>query len=85
MRTHTFRHGKYDIEEANGLYGLCDVPSDSKKLRMIVLEGNTRLALNNSIHEMMHAEGVPDGLVHDMTPDRIADALWRMGWRRCEI
>jgi len=83
MRTHTFRHGKYNIHECSGLYGCCDTPETGcKRKNMFIQEGNTRRALNTSIHEMMHAEGIPDSCVHGLAPDRIADALWRMGWRR---
>lgn len=81
MKTHTFRLGRYHIEEANGLDGCCDVPGDDR-LDMIVLKGNTLKALNTAIHEAMHAEDVPEFFVHGDTPDRIARFLWRLGWRR---
>ena len=82
VKTHTFRLGRYAIDEADGLYGCCDVPGCDDNLGMIIMSGDTRRALNTSVHEMMHAEGVPDEWTHDGTPDRIASALWRLGWRR---
>ena len=84
MRTHTFNGRKYTIEEHDGLDGICEMPTKSKTLYMILMRGNTRKALNVAVHEMMHAEEVPDRLVEGGAPDRIAAALWRMGWRRAE-
>ena len=81
VKTHTFRLGKYRIEEANGLDGCCDIPGDDD-LGMIILEGNTLKALNTAIHEAMHAEDIPESIVHGGAPDRIARLLWRLGWRR---
>lgn len=84
LKTHTFRFGRYHIEFAHGLDGCCDIPDEpgvEPRLDMIVLEGNTLKALNTSIHEAMHAEGISDEYVHDGSPDRIASFLWRKGWR----
>ncbi len=82
VKTHTFRFGKYTIDEAPGLYGCCDVPGMDHDLGMTLLSGSTCKALIIAIHEAMHAEGVPDRYVHDLTPDRIGRFLWRLGYRK---
>ena len=82
VRTATFKYGRYDIDEAPGLDGCCDVPGMDDHLGMTILSGNTQKALIVAIHEAMHAEDIPDDLVHDMTPDRIGRFLWRLGYRR---
>lgn len=84
IRTHTFRLGKYRIYEDAPLEGICDVPGD-ETLTMSIQPGNTRRALSVTLHETMHAERVPDALLHGAggdAADRIAAFLWRMGWRR---
>ena len=82
VRTHTFRHGKYRVEfTKSGIFGCCDIPGDDD-LRILILEGGSFNALKTAIHEAMHAEDVPEWMVEDDTPERIATFLWRMGWRR---
>jgi len=87
VKTHTFRLGSYEIEEADRLEGVCDTPFDPKdKLGMIVMSGNNFRALSSALHESMHADGIPDKYVHDKDgysdTERIARFLWRLGYRR---
>ena len=48
VKTHTFRLGRYAIDEADGLYGCCDVPGCDDNLGMIIMSGDTRRALNTA-------------------------------------
>ena len=79
----TFRLGKYTVTEDSPLVGICDTPGD-EHLGISVLPGNTRKALGVTLHEFMHAEGVPDKLLDGErdSAEKIAAVLWRMGWRR---
>jgi len=85
MKTHTFRLGKYYIDE-DRCEGYCEQPSSDNRLNMIIWKGNDYKALSSALHEALHAEGIPDKYLHkeDGTSDteRIARFLWRLGWRR---
>ncbi len=85
LKTHTFHYGKYRIHGCNGLNGCCDVP-DSKDgqdqtLEMFILNGRTRRAFRNALHEALHAQGVPDQYLHDKdgfpSTHQVADFCWR--------
>jgi len=84
IKTHTFGLGKFCIKESeSGLLGCCDTPSIQKE--MWILEGNTSKSLEVSVHEAMHAEGIPDRFLEIENNDsgkRIGNFLWRLGWRR---
>jgi hypothetical protein len=84
VKTHTFRLGKYDIEEARRIDGVCDVPGEGHG--MLILDGNDFKALNSALHEAMHAEGIPDRYLHDSDgcsdTERLARFLWRLGYRK---
>ena len=84
VKTQSFKLGKYYIEEDSDIEGMCDIPDNYHRLRMIIWKGKTLKSLASAIHEAMHAEGIPskyldedrDASVH------IAKFLWRLGWRR---
>jgi hypothetical protein len=79
VRTHTFKLGRYIIWQDNVL-GWCDKPDKSHKLYMILQPGNTQQALATSIHEMSHAQGIPNKYLddgYDFT-EEIARLLWRL-------
>jgi len=88
IKSHTFRRGKYMIHFTGRIDGVCDIPGNPDVLDMIILEGKDKRALNSHLHEALHAEGYPDKLMHDEDGDsnteRIANFLWRCGWRRVE-
>ena len=86
VKTHSFRLGKYHFDWLDTmLEGMCELPDDCTKLYMMIPEENTCKALCTCIHEMMHAEGIPnkylDGEYADAA-ERIGKCLWRIGWRR---
>ena len=85
VRTHTFRNGKYYIDQ-DRVEGYCEIPDEDNKLHMIILPGDDLKTLASSLHEAMHANGIPNRYVHDKegycTTDTIARFLWRLGWRR---
>jgi len=86
VRTHTFRAGRYKIDELDGpLEGVCELPDESENLYIMFPGASTCKALCTAIHEMMHAEGVPPKLLDtpdDDSAERIGRLLWRLGWRR---
>ena len=86
VKTHTFRLGTYEIEEARNIEGYCDIPDGYYKLHMMIMGGNDFKALSSALHEAMHADGIPDKYVHDgieiSGTERIARFLWRLGYRR---
>jgi len=87
VRTHTFRLGKYYIDqESNTIYGLCDIPDKYEKLRMVILGGRDFKSLVSTLHEAMHAEGVCDSKLHGEvdSAETIARFLWRLGYRRLD-
>lgn len=60
--------------------GLCDYDSSTLYLPH---HGSRKIDLDTNIHEMLHA-GYPDlneEAVNELSTD-IAEALWRMGWRK---
>lgn len=84
VNTHTFKLGKYYIEEDRDIEGLCDLPDEYQKLRMLIMSGDDQKALASAIHESMHAEGIPTKYLDDgYDPSvNIARFLYRLGWRR---
>ena len=81
VRTHTFKLGKYHIDQEDYIEGLCDLPDEYQKLHMIILQGNDVRGLSSTIHEAMHAEGVP-GSYLDGERDaslHVDKFLWRLG------
>ena len=84
VRTHTFRNGKYYIDQSDPIEGLCDMPNQYQRLHMTILKGEDITALSSTIHEAMHAENISDRYLHgDLdSSDTIARFLWRLGWRR---
>jgi hypothetical protein len=86
VKTHSFRLGKYYIDEDRDIEGYCDQPDTYYNLRMVIMGGKDYKALSSALHEALHAEGIPDKYLHkgDGTSDteRIARFLWRLGWRR---
>ena len=64
VRTHTFKLGKYHIEELDrGMDGMCDLPlahGVKPRLTMRILSGGSFRALWTALHESGHAEGLPD-------------------------
>ena len=60
VKTQTFKLGKYYIEETNPMQGLCDVPDGYFKLHMYIPSGDTEKELATILHEIAHAEGIPD-------------------------
>jgi len=86
VRTATFPLGKYHVHQEHVL-GLCEVPETKppKSFDMYIPPDNTQEGLSVSIHEFMHACGIPDKYIHDMdAPVHIGRLLWRLGWRREE-
>jgi len=83
IRTQTFKLGKYYIEETPPMQGLCDVPNGYDRLRMYVPKGDTQKELATIIHEISHAEGIPDHYLHNERDfsEHVAKYLWRRGWR----
>ena len=81
MKTHTFKHGTYRIEECNGLDGCCDVPDDGTRPAMLILAVRSFRAFHSAFHESCHAAGIPDKYVHDAegypTTQTQARFLWR--------
>ncbi len=89
LRTHTFKLGKYTIHVGGAVMGCCDMPSDGKKLlHMHILDGNSLEALDVTMHEAMHAMGIPDRYLHGVFGESItkplARFLWRLGWRKVD-
>ena len=87
MKTHTFRLGKYYIDqEKSRIDGLCEQPSKSEKLYMIILDGDEFKHLSSALHEGLHAEGIPDKYLHkedgSSDTERLARFLWRLGYRK---
>ena len=89
VKTHTFRSGRYRIVQGGAVDGWCDVPGDHS-LEMRIRDGGSKLSLAVAIHEGMHAEGFSPAHVDCVdskgmdASDRIADFLWRLGWRRAQ-
>ena len=87
VRTHTFKLGKYSIQQLDAkLDGFCDLPDASDTLYMMIQAGGNLNALHTAIHEAMHAEGLPKRYLdgeRDLTAE-VARFLWRLGWRRAE-
>jgi hypothetical protein len=85
IRTHSFKNGKYAIEEIDGLLrGVCEIPDDGELLYIIVPEENTQRSLQTVIHEALHANGLPSKYLdeeHDVA-EAVGRFLWRLGWRR---
>jgi len=84
VKTHTFKLGKYYIDQSDPIEGVCDTPNNYERLHMIILNGNDIRTLSSTIHESMHAEGIPDRYLHGDkdSSENIARFLWRLGWRR---
>ena len=88
VRTHTFALGKYDITQFKGyIDGVCDLPNDNtKRLGMMIPDGDDLNTLDATLHEALHASGVPDKYLHDKDgyskTEPIARFLWRLGWRK---
>ena len=83
VKTHTFRLGKYKIDILDSkLMGMCEIPSKNNDPWLYIPNDNDKKSLQTIIHEALHAEGVSDARVHDGCGERIADLLWRLGWRR---
>ena len=85
IKTHTFRLGKYHIDQ-DKVEGLCDIPDKYNTLHMIIRDGNDFKALSSALHEAMHADGIPNRYVHTKEgysdTERIARFLWRLGYRK---
>jgi hypothetical protein len=84
VKTHTFATGKRTIHECR-LLGICEMPDDDdKRLNMYIPEGGSTEALATTIHECMHAGGIPakylDGAVDPA--EACARLLKRLGWVR---
>ena len=85
VRTHTFKRGKYRIEKTDELIrGICEIPDESDDLYMIIPSGDDLMALQTTLHESLHANGLPDKYLdgdYDVSeePGRL---LWREGWRK---
>ena len=84
VKTHTFKLGKYYIDQSDPIYGLCDTPNNYKRLHMIILDGDDLMALSSALHEAMHAEGISDKYLHGDkdSSENIARFLWRLGYRK---
>lgn len=86
VHTHTFRRGKYRIGLIDApLRGMCEVPDHTDQLYMYIPAGNTTSDLAVTIHEAMHAEGIPDRYLDqdgDDSAERIARLLVRLGWEK---
>ncbi len=83
MKSHTFRNGRYRIEYADRIDGVCDVPgAEGAPLSMIILTGENLRAFHSALHEGMHAHGVPDAYLHDREGNAITWSLARFLWRR---
>ena len=94
VKTHKFRLGRYNILFCEKLYGYTDIPDETKngnpicyrwkdtdKTMEIVEEGGLS-ELDTTLHEAMHAEGIPDKYIHDGGSNRLSNFLWRLGYRR---
>ena len=89
MKTHTFKMGKFYLEYVNRIDGITELP-DVKgcpcKRSICIVNGGGYRELSTSLHEAMHADGIPDEYLHkrDGTSDteRIAKFLWRLGYKK---
>jgi len=85
VKTHTFRRGKYHFDWLDRkLEGMCEIPENPSRLYMMIPEGGTCKDLCVCIHEMAHAEKIPDTLLDGErdSAKAIGTALYRMGWRK---
>ena len=85
IKTHTFKLGKYYIDE-DKCEGFCDLPDSYSRLHMHILKGTDKRSLTSAIHEAMHAEAIPSTLLDGDrdAAENIAKFLWRLGWRRTQ-
>jgi hypothetical protein len=89
VRTHTLGGRRYYIDLMDTpVIGWCDRPDEANKMWLHIQDGNTKRALSVAIHECLHAENFCEKHVDAQDAngkdagDRIADLLWRLGWRR---
>jgi len=84
LKTHTFKLGKYHVDQDRDIEGYCDLPSLHDTLHMTIMSGEDLKALSSSVHEAMHAEGIPKKYLDEDrdAAQHIAKFLWRLGWRR---
>ena len=94
VKYHTFRLGKYKIifekridgytvypdEVINGKGVVYDWESSEKEIWITETKGLSQL--DTTIHEAMHAETIPEELIHTGSATRIAKFLWRLGYRK---
>ena len=85
VKSQTFARGHYKIEWVDApLAGMCEIPDPSPNLYMVLPSGNTCKDMATCLHEVAHAEGVPDRWLdggRDVTEAQ-ARLLWRDGWRK---
>ena len=83
MKTHTFLGGRYHIEYADRIDGVCDVAGvDDDPLEMLILSGSDLRAFHSALHEALHAHGVPDRYIHDRDGCANTWSMARFLWRR---
>ena len=86
VKTHTFKLSKYIVWQSR-VDGWTDEPSDHDKLYMLIPPENSFNALWTSIHESLHAEGIPAKYLdgdYDCSY-QVARFLWRLEYRRKDI
>lgn len=85
VKTAKFKTGTYKIDLLDGpVFGFCEDPQQTATLHMAIPNGGTKRDLATCVHEMMHAEGIPDRYLDEERDAAIyiARLLWRMGWRK---
>ena len=85
VKSQTFALGRYRIDWVDGpIDGLCDMPRKPDEMWLTIPAGNTEKDLATCLHEVAHAEGLPDKYLDgdvDITEAQ-ARLLWRAGWRK---
>jgi len=69
------------------ILGLCDTPTN-KGMGIVVPADGSQQAMAVTIHELLHACGVPDRALHKIDEkgrdctDHVARVMWKLGWRQ---
>ena len=94
VKYHTFKLGKYKILFEKRIDGFTMYPDEiidgkpicydwkSSEKEIWITENKGFAELNTTVHEAMHAEGIPQEHIHNGEPDRIAKFLWRLGYKK---
>ena len=95
VKFHTFKLGKYRIVFEKRIDGFTMYPDEiidgkpvcydwkSSEKEIWIVKSGILSELDTTLHEAMHAEGIPEEHIHNGGSARLSRFLWRLGYRKC--